>query len=72
MVENKIKKEYQIFCVYYVLIKVSSVGNVTFRIIQVSFTIILTALSMVLRGSSDSFSEKFTCYPKLLKSYFRF
>ena len=59
MVENKIKKEYQIFCVYYVLIKVSSVGNVTFRIILVSFPIILTALSMVLRDSSDSLSEKF-------------
>ena len=59
MVENKIKKEYQIFCVYYVLIKVSSVGNITFRIILVSFPIILTALSMVLRDSSDSLSEKF-------------
>ena len=58
MEENKTKNVYQIFSVYFVLNKVSSVGKVTFSIIRVSFPIILTVLSMVFLVSSDSLSEK--------------
>ena len=58
MEENKTKNIYQIFSVYFVLNKVSSVGKVTFSIIRVSFPIILTVLSMVFLVSSDSLSEK--------------
>jgi len=44
MIEKKTKNIDQIFCVYYVLNKVSSVGKLTFKITHVSFPIILTAL----------------------------
>lgn len=44
MIENITKNAYQISYVYYVLIKVSSVGKIAFMIILVSFPIILTVL----------------------------
>ncbi len=57
MIKKKTRNIDQIFSVYYDLLKVSSVGKLTFKIILVSFPIILTALCKDCLDSRDSLSE---------------